>query len=233
MFAASGVPLPASVQQRLASFFNEYDRARMRVRRIVLTARRKRPSPACFGPLSADVSRTEKWMSQIGKFEQFLTGVHGYFRVGEEASFPWHVADSSVWYSLLVVEEGRIRRYGFTSAVASKAALCSALEGLSPGDEALLLGVWTGSHRTDLFVLEPLEVLAHLKGPKRFDRFKHLHDVFEAELVRQGRSKYLSYAYRSEQGHPVHTSTYTREEIEALLEYFSQRGIDVKERRKR
>lgn len=169
-------------------------------------------------------------MSEEGKLTKFLVGAHGYYRFGEESSFPWHVADSSVWYSLLVVEKGRICRYGFTSAVASKLALCAALKALSPSDQALLLGVWTGSRRTDLFVLAPSEALAHIEGDKRFTRFQELGDIVEVEMIRHGRSKYLSYAYRSPAGHLIHTSLSKRDEISALLEYFTQRGIAVKER---
>lgn len=104
-----------------------------------------------------------------GRLSNFQTGVRGYFRSGEESIFPWHRSDSSVWYSLLIVESGRICRYGFTSAETGKRALVAALESLAPTDEVLLLGIWNGSHRTDLFVLEPSEALAH---PQRSEAFR-------------------------------------------------------------
>lgn len=44
-------------------------------------------------------------------------------------------------------------RYGFTAAKSQKANLRAALTKIG-SSEALLLGVWTGSHRTDLFVLD-------------------------------------------------------------------------------
>lgn len=170
-------------------------------------------------------------MNASGKLSKFLTGVPGYFRTDEEAAFPWHAEDSSVWYGLLVVEDGRISRYGFTSAAASKLALCTALEALAPADDALLLGVWTGSRKSDLFILSQSEALAYLKGPKRFARFQELGEISEVELVRHDRTKYLSYAYRPSSGHVIHTSTNKRSEIAALLEYLSERRITVKERR--
>jgi hypothetical protein len=170
-------------------------------------------------------------MNASGKLSRFLTGVPGYFRIGEEAAFPWHVEDSSVWYGLLVVEDGRISRYGFTSAAASKLALCRALEALALTDDALLLGIWTGSRRSDLFILSPSEALAYLKGPKRFTRFEELGEISDVELVRHDRTKYLAYAYRPSSGQVIHTSTNRRSEIAALLEYLSQKGIKVKERR--
>jgi hypothetical protein len=169
-------------------------------------------------------------MDSKGKLSKFLIGVPGYFRIGEEAAFPWHVDGSSVWYGLLVVEGGRICQYGFTSAAASKQAMCTAIEALDPTDDSLLLGVWTGSHRTDLFILSPTEALTYLKGAKRFARFEAVGEILEAELVQRDRSKYLSYAYRSKEGHIVHRSTNKRAEVADLLEYLSQRKIKVKER---
>ncbi len=92
---------------------------------------------------------------------QFLSDVPGYFRTNEEETFPWTCKTGLVWYSLLVVENGKIERYGFTSAKSQKAQLVNALIALD-GREALLLGVWTGSHRTDLFVLDISKAIERL-----------------------------------------------------------------------
>jgi hypothetical protein len=170
-------------------------------------------------------------VEQPGKLAQFLVGVAGHFRVGEEASFPWHDTDRGIWYALLVVEDGRIRRYGFTSASDGKEALCDALDALSPGDEALLLGIWTGQYRTDLFVLEPAAARDFIRGSKKLDRFEHLGEIIEVELVRRRGSPYLSYSYRGAEGQSVHTGTSRREEVAALLEYFALKGVAVRERR--
>lgn len=88
----------------------------------------------------------------MGKLSAFVSGHPGYFREGAEEEFPWEQTDKSVWYSLLVVEEGRIERYGFTASKSSKANLRCALE-KAIAEEALLLGVWTGQYSTHLFVL--------------------------------------------------------------------------------
>jgi hypothetical protein len=88
----------------------------------------------------------------MGALDSFLSSTPGYFRCGEEDAFPWS-ATSGVWYALLVIEEGKIVRYGFTAAKGQKANLRAALAKIGRS-EALLIGVWTGFHRTDLFVLD-------------------------------------------------------------------------------
>ncbi len=88
----------------------------------------------------------------------------GHYRTGEEANFPWSSTDRSVWYSFLVVEDGKIVRYGFTSAKGSKTDLLECLQA-TKGQERTLLGVWTGQYSTHRFVLDPdkaIKVLARL-----------------------------------------------------------------------
>lgn len=89
----------------------------------------------------------------MGKLGKFIAGQPGYFREGEEESFPWDCTDRCVWYSLFVVEGNKIERYGFTSSQSNKQGLCDALNSLSNVESALLLGVWTGQYYTSLFVL--------------------------------------------------------------------------------
>lgn len=100
----------------------------------------------------------------MGKLSKFIVGQPGYFREGAEEEFPWNSTQKNVWYSLLVVEGGQIERYGFTSSKSNKAGLCSALEELAEGDEALLLGVWTGQYSTSLFILNIPETIRKLKS---------------------------------------------------------------------
>ncbi len=97
----------------------------------------------------------------MGSLDSFLTSTPGYFRSGGEEEFPWTATGSGVWFALLVVEDGMIVRYGFTAAKGQKAKLKEALGKLG-GFEALLIGVWTGAHRTDLFVLDIVKALAKL-----------------------------------------------------------------------
>lgn len=75
----------------------------------------------------------------MGNLDNFLSPVRGYLGSGNEDSFPWS-ATKDVWYLLLVVEDGKICRYGFTSAKIQKHHLKNALLSLD-GCEALLLGV--------------------------------------------------------------------------------------------
>jgi hypothetical protein len=100
----------------------------------------------------------------MGKLSKFIVGQPGYFREGAEDKFPWDCTDRSVWYSLLVVEAGRIERYGFTSSKSNKTALRSTLEELTREDEALLLGVWTGQYSTHLFILNNEKAIEKLKS---------------------------------------------------------------------
>ena len=170
-----------------------------------------------------------------GKLSRFLSGVDAYFRSGEEASFPWHERECSVWYALLVVEEGQIRKYGFTSSDSGKAALCQAIRSLSANDEALLLGVWTGTRRTDLFVLEKSLAIDHLVGAKRYDRFKHLLSASNVELAWGKRSqrkhlRYLRYSYERPDGTQVNDSTSVPTKAKELVTFFKANRIRVQER---
>ena len=53
-----------------------------------------------------------------GKLSALIVGQAGYFRTDCD-DFPLHSTDRSVWYALLVVEDGEIVRYGFTSSKSS------------------------------------------------------------------------------------------------------------------
>lgn len=167
-----------------------------------------------------------------GKLSKLIAGQSGYFRT-DCSEFPWHSTDRSVWYALLVVEDGEIVRYGFTSSKSSKQALCDALESLAAEDEALLLGIWTGQWSTHLFVLEPATALEHLRGKKIFSRFDHLRDATDVTKVYgpRGGFRYLSYCYLNEHGTPVHTSTGDRSDAEDLETFFKEQGITIAEER--
>ena len=90
----------------------------------------------------------------MGRFSTLASGMPGYFRERAEDDFPWNDTTRRVWYALVVVESGRIERYGFTSSRSNKASLRDVLQSLDPADEAVLLGVWTGTYNTHLFVLD-------------------------------------------------------------------------------
>lgn len=90
----------------------------------------------------------------MGKLDKRFCPHPGYFREGEEGEFPWSNTSSSTWYALFVIEDGKICRYGFTPSKSSKICLLNSLKALDPNDEALLIGIWNGERRTDLFVLD-------------------------------------------------------------------------------
>lgn len=103
----------------------------------------------------------------MGKLDQFLSQPAGYIRADLPAEFPWHPKSSqhsnALWFMLLVVESGKICRYGFTSGGAQKWKLLQALKGLNLSDEAALFGVWTGKYRTDLFDIDIPTAIKHLE----------------------------------------------------------------------
>jgi len=102
----------------------------------------------------------------MAKLKGFLGQVPGYFRENEEDNFPWENTSRVVWYALLVKEEGKIEKYGFTSAKGQKYNLCCALKEIENRDEAMLIGVWTGKHTTNLFVFDIEKAIEKLESLK-------------------------------------------------------------------
>ena len=101
----------------------------------------------------------------MGKLDKFLGGCSGYFRSDCEDEFPWSDT-SGIWYSLFVVEDGKIERYGFTSAKGNKETLRLLLKEISPDDDAMLIGVWTGQYNTHLFILDIQKAIEKLGALK-------------------------------------------------------------------
>lgn len=90
----------------------------------------------------------------MAKLDKFLGGCSGYFRENCETEFPWDCTDRGVWYSLFVVEDGRIETYGFTAAKGSKEKMRLLLKEIDSSDDAMLIGVWNGRWKTHLFILD-------------------------------------------------------------------------------
>jgi len=89
----------------------------------------------------------------MGKLDKITSSCSGYFRNDGEEDFPWE-ATQGVWYSLFLVEDGKIEKYGFTSGKGQKEKLRLALKEVTPEDNAELIGVWTGQWNTHLFILD-------------------------------------------------------------------------------
>jgi len=99
----------------------------------------------------------------MGNLDFFVSEVQGYYRHDDKASFPWASTGSSVWYTLITIENGKIQKYGFTSGKMQKFNLLQALSKADECDDVLLLGIWTEKYRTDLFVLDLEIAKAKLK----------------------------------------------------------------------
>ncbi len=96
--------------------------------------------------------------------DSFLAPDGGYYRVGEEDAFPWDCTNKIVWYSLLIVEDGTLKKYGFTPSKSQKQCLLEVLQNLPVPNNAELLGVWTGSYSTHLFCLDINKAIEKLKA---------------------------------------------------------------------
>ncbi|MHB9026986.1 MAG: hypothetical protein ACYC7E_22855 [Armatimonadota bacterium] len=90
----------------------------------------------------------------MSELSDLVNGARGYYRTGEEDSFPWSAQSKAVWYALIVIENGNLQRYGFSSTVHDKSILVKVLEKLQYEQNAILLGVWNGQYSTHLFVLD-------------------------------------------------------------------------------
>ena len=90
----------------------------------------------------------------MSELSDIVNGASGYYRTGEEDNFPWSVKSKTVWYALIVIENGNLQRYGFSSTLHDKTILVTVLEKLEDDQNALLLGVWNGQYSTHLFVLD-------------------------------------------------------------------------------
>jgi hypothetical protein len=86
----------------------------------------------------------------------------GYFRIGEEENFSWDDPSNSTWYALILHGDEGMRREGFTSSKGDKKKLLERLKSLSGKQNHMLLGVWTGNHKTHLFVLDKKKSIKYL-----------------------------------------------------------------------
>jgi hypothetical protein len=95
-------------------------------------------------------------------FDEFQSSTPGYWRPGEEERFPW-ASTGSVWYGLVVLENGKLERYGWTSAKSQMTDLLAVLQRVQKLNvPALLIGSWSGEFKTHFFVLDPAASIPHL-----------------------------------------------------------------------
>jgi len=166
------------------------------------------------------------------KLSDILAGHVGSSRT-DCGDFPWDCIDTSVWYAFLVVENGKIARYGFTSSRSSKEQLCNALKSVSINDEVLLLGVWTGKYSTHLFVIDPavaLEQLRHQTKSAYFEQIRSATNVTKAYGPRGG-FRYLSFSYTDNSGKQVRSSIRSKADAGEIEAVFKEQGIPIRELR--
>jgi len=76
------------------------------------------------------------------------------FRNDETKTFPVEFTDKIVWYAIIVFD-GRFPRYAFTSSKSGKKDFVNKISELKYGGQKyLLLGIWQGNWKTDIFVLD-------------------------------------------------------------------------------
>jgi hypothetical protein len=76
------------------------------------------------------------------------------FRNGETDHFPVDRTDREIWYAIIVSDDN-FSRYGFTSSKSGKKDFVEMIKELNgEKQKTLLLGIWKGQWKTDLFILD-------------------------------------------------------------------------------
>ncbi len=82
------------------------------------------------------------------------------FRINETKEFPVDFSDGSIWYSIITSD---LNYYDFTSSVSGKKEFINKISEFNKsGIKFLLLGIWHGMYRTDLFILEEKEIVSRI-----------------------------------------------------------------------
>ena len=86
------------------------------------------------------------------------------FREGETERFPFDCADRKVWFGIVILDYD-VKPLSFTSANSGKRNLLNKIDELNcRGDEFMILGVWQGNWRTDIFILDKVVTVKKLNG---------------------------------------------------------------------
>ncbi len=76
------------------------------------------------------------------------------FRENETERFPFDRTDREVWYGIIVHDE-KFPRYSFTSSKSGKRDFINMVGCLkSGGQKYLLIGIWQGQWKADIFILD-------------------------------------------------------------------------------
>lgn len=77
------------------------------------------------------------------------------FRNNETDQFPVDRTDREIWYAIIVSND-ELSRYEFTSSKSGKKNFVETINKLlGENQKILVLGIWKGQWKTDLFVLDP------------------------------------------------------------------------------
>lgn len=86
------------------------------------------------------------------------------FRTDETLAFPFVRDDRKVWYAIVEYDITGFHETAYASSKSGKTDLLAALILLrSSSRKYLLLGIWQGEWKTDLFILDPTIVRSRLK----------------------------------------------------------------------
>jgi hypothetical protein len=89
------------------------------------------------------------------------------FRRGETESFPVDSTQRSVWYGIIEYDPGacRFQETTFTASKSGKKDLVAMIRLLTGADRKfVIVGVWQGQWKTDVFVLEPAILIKRMRG---------------------------------------------------------------------
>jgi hypothetical protein len=85
------------------------------------------------------------------------------FRENETEQFPFWITDRVVWYGLLLNDAG-FHRLSFTASKSGKKTLVEQIVICqNVGSPFLVIGVWQGQWKTDIFVLDPDITIAKMQ----------------------------------------------------------------------
>jgi hypothetical protein len=89
-------------------------------------------------------------------------GIGMSFREGETETFPFERTDSGIWYAMILFD-GRFPRHSYTSSKSQKRNLIEDMtKKKQEGQKFLIMGIWHGQWKTDIFILDEETTLRKL-----------------------------------------------------------------------
>ena len=86
------------------------------------------------------------------------------FRENETEQFPFESCERTVWYAIITFEGG-FKKHSFTSSKSGKRDFMNRAEILSEnGVSHILMGIWQGKWKTDIFILDRKVMMEKIKS---------------------------------------------------------------------